>query len=87
MLTYTATEIVTTKWSLSDFRSACLPVLRCVKPGKVLAEDFLLRVALEAVGTGISAADVAADIDHIDRVVRDRVDENPVAFVKLLRVY
>src|SRR5438309_1036601 len=41
----------------------------------MLAQDFLRMIALETVGAGVPAADVAARVEHVDRVVADPGDQ------------
>lgn len=40
-----------------------------------LADDFVGRVALQPLGTGVPAADCAVEVDHVDGVINDCVDE------------
>ena len=54
-------------------------VFRGVELREVLADDLGRLVALEALGPGVPAGHPAGRIQHVDRVVGDRVDQNPVA--------
>src|SRR5262249_43432342 len=56
-------------------RELGLAVLGGEKAGEGLPDDLLGRIALEPRGAGIPAGDPSIKIDHVDRIVDDRVDE------------
>ena len=55
------------------------PILLGVETREVLAEDFLARVALEALGARVPACHDAGGVQHVDGVVRHRFDQEAVA--------
>src|SRR5690606_28847568 len=59
-------------------------VLRGVEVREVLAENFLRRVAADALGSAVPAADEAVAVEHENRVVVDALDEQTEAFLALL---
>ena len=66
------------------FRQAGGAVFLGIEPGEVLAEDFRLLVALESPRARIPARDHAGRIEHVDRVVGNRIDEQPIAAIVAL---
>jgi hypothetical protein len=50
-------------------------ILRRIKQREWLADDFVGRVALQPLGTGVPTTNGAIYIDHLDGVVHDRVYE------------
>ena len=58
-------------------------VLRGIEAREVPADDLLLAIALQALGPGVPADDVAGRVQHVDRVVGDRVDEQPIARLRI----
>ena len=62
-----------------------LNVFGCVKAGKVLTDDLVGGVALDARGTGVPVGDVSVGIQHEDRIVRDALDKQPEAALGLQR--
>jgi len=57
------------------FRHAGGAVRGRVEPGEMLAEDFGLRISLEAPRAGVPASHRAVGVEHIDRVVGDALDQ------------
>ena len=57
--------------------------LRGVEDAEVAADDLLGGVALDALGAGVPAHDVAARVEHEDRVVLDHFDEQPETLLAL----
>lgn len=47
----------------------------------MLAHDLRRRVALEALRPGVPARDLTGGIEHVDRVVGDRLKQEPMTFV------
>jgi hypothetical protein len=47
------------------------------------AEHLLLRVLLDAVGARIPVRDVPGGRQHVDRIVRDALDQHPEALFAL----
>src|SRR3954447_24423795 len=47
------------------------------------ADDFLRPIALDPLGAEIPAADIAVGIEHVDRIVRDALDEPAELFLAL----
>jgi hypothetical protein len=41
----------------------------------MVADDFVAGIALEALGAGVPGADPSLRVQHVDRIVDDRVDE------------
>ena len=52
-------------------------VFLSVKLGEMLADDFVGLEALDPLGTCVPAGHAAAGIEHVDRIVDDRLDEQP----------
>ncbi len=50
-------------------------VLLFVKGGEMLADDFVGGIALDALGAGVPAGDMALVVKHIDGVIGDALDE------------
>src|SRR6185369_13971134 len=50
-------------------------ILRRIKDGEMLADDFVGPVFLDALGAGIPAGDVAMHVEGEDRVVDDILDD------------
>src|SRR3989344_5874391 len=65
------------------FGQARGPILRGVEAREVLAENLGGRVALEPLSAGIPARHDAVDVEHVDRIVGDRLDQEPVAVLRL----
>ncbi len=59
-----------------------LPVGR-IEDREVPADDFLRGVAIERLGARIPAGDAPLGIEHVDRVILDRVDDEPGALLAL----
>src|SRR5437868_5651378 len=55
-----------------------LAILLAVEAREMAAEDFRLDIALEALGAGIPARHPSLGVEHVDGIVRDRVDEEPI---------
>jgi hypothetical protein len=53
----------------------------------MLAEDFRGLIALETLSAGVPARNYTAGIEHVDRVVRDRLDKEAVAAVVAQRCF
>ena len=53
---------------------AVVPILLGVKAGKVLADDFLAFITLDALRAGIPVHHGARGVEHINRVVGDALD-------------
>jgi hypothetical protein len=51
------------------------------EPRVVRADDLVGGVALDALGTRVPGADVADRVEHVDRVIPDRVDERAVVLL------
>src|SRR5579871_6395018 len=51
------------------------PILVCVKSAKMLTNDLVRCVALDALGPGIPANDVALFVQLEDRIIDNGVDE------------
>ena len=47
----------------------------------MLADDFARFISLEAPRTGIPACDDAPGVQHVDGIVRHRLDQEAVAFI------
>lgn len=47
------------------------------------ADDFLRPIALDPLGAEIPTADIAVGIEHVDRIVRDALDEPAELFLAL----
>jgi hypothetical protein len=45
------------------------------------SENFLLGIALEALGTGIPTDDVAPWIQHVNGIIGNGINEQPVSFI------
>ncbi len=60
------------------FRQAGRLVLVSVETGEVLSEDLFLAVALEPLGAPVPARHPAFRIQHVDGVVADALDQQPV---------
>ena len=58
-------------------RQACLSVLLGVEAGEMLADDLVGLEALDARGAGVPACHMATRIQHVDRIVDDRLHEQP----------
>src|SRR6202012_4745961 len=52
-----------------------------VEGREMTADDLVRLIALEAPGTGVPAGHAALAIQHVDRVISDRLDEESVATV------
>lgn len=57
-------------------RQAVVAVFLGVEGGEVPADDLVLLVAFQPFGTGVPARDKSAAVEHVDRVVGDRLDEH-----------
>jgi hypothetical protein len=57
------------------------PIGLGVEDREMLAQDLGFLVALEAACPGVPACDIALGVEHVDRVVGDRLDQQPVAAV------
>jgi hypothetical protein len=47
----------------------------------MLADDFLRRVTLEALGAGVSGGHTPVRIKHLDGIVRHRLDQAAITVV------
>jgi hypothetical protein len=56
-------------------RNAALDVLFGIESREVPADDFAGGVALEALGAGIPARDIAGSVEHVDRIVGNGIDK------------
>ncbi len=65
-------------------RQAVGAVLGKEEAGEMIADDFLSRIAFETLRPGIPANDPALGIQHIQRVVGDRIDEQLERFSRRL---
>ena len=57
-----------------------------VEARKVLADDLVGSVSLEALGAGVPGENVAVGIQHENRIVPHALDEQPEALLALLQV-
>ena len=75
--------------ALGDFEGALGESFRAIFLGvearEILADDFGLLVSLETLGARIPARDRTVGVEHVDRIVGDRVDEHAVAAFAGLR--
>jgi hypothetical protein len=62
-------------------RNAACDVLLGIEQREVPADHFPGCIALEALGAGIPARDVAGSVEHVDRIVGDGVDQQPEALL------
>lgn len=60
-------------------RKACRLVHILIETGKMLADNFVCGVALEPLRAWIPAGHDALRIEHVDRIVGHRLDEQAVA--------
>jgi hypothetical protein len=58
-----------------------LPFSVGVKRREMTTDDLIRLIALEALGAGVPAGHATLAIQHVDRVISDRLDEEPVAAV------
>jgi hypothetical protein len=65
-------------------REAQADLLLGVEDGEVFPQDLLGLVALESLGADVPGRDVSFRVEHEDRVVADRLDEEPEALVGVL---
>ena len=54
-----------------------------IQDGEVLAQDIFAPVAVERLGPGVPARHTALRIEHVDRAVLDRIDDEPRALLAL----
>jgi hypothetical protein len=62
----------------SPFRPACAAILFGVKSREMLAEDLGLLVPFEASRARIPARHQPVRVEHVDRVIRYRFDQQPI---------
>ena len=68
-------------------RDVLQPLSVCVKGREMLADNLIRLIALEAPGAGVPTGHATFAIQHVDRVISDRLDEEPVAAVTGLRSF
>src|SRR6266480_1030107 len=54
-----------------------------IQDGEVLAEDFFAPVAVERLRPGVPARHTTLRIEHVDRAILDRIDDEPRALLAL----
>ena len=59
-------------------------ILVGVEAGEMLADDFVVSIALEALGTGFQLL-TSPRVQHVDGVIRDRLDQQAVTALGRLR--
>ena len=64
-------------------RKSDFEILGRVEFGKMLTDDLLSAVALDAFSAAIPAGDVAPWVEHIDSVVDHSIDEQPEALLAI----
>lgn len=67
-------------------RHAGGPVLVRIEAREMLADDFRRRIALEPLGPGVPADHPAVGVEHVDGVVGNGVDQQPVAVLIVNRI-
>ena len=69
-----------------SFRNTGFPILLGEDAGKMLTDDLIRRVSLDPLRTGVPGCDIAARVEHVERVIRHAFDQcAQLVFVGLLR--